>query len=843
MNWWGGANAFGTVTKGGLRQFTDSRGWFPAISNTFPMPKRHSIGLNRPYYNARGGDVLRWYYPLVRWLEREGIDYDLQTDYDIALDGSLLELHDQIILSPGMKFWTRSMIDGLTAAKVRGADILSLGTAARQRRISLDVEGGAIRVGEKFGGGKREVNPLLRAKDGGWSKAKPWGDLLPTIELTRLGDGCKVLIGMRGNEWDLLDEDELVEGEVVKPLTLDGDVICSYLIEHTDRTWTLNAGTNNWSWALDEFGQHENVETDTRIAAMTKQLLRINEPQKDANPEVLVSVVMTAYNVADIISPTIEAILAQQHSNLELIVVDDASTDGTFQTILAFAERDARVRPYRMVENRGTYFAKNFGFCHARGEVVTTQDADDISLPTRLVEELNALLASKTAVAVTCDYLRRGPDGSIILNRGMRQRLSFQALMWKKKEVFERMGYFDSVRAAADDEFVNRLKLVFGGGCLIHLKRPLYEALDREGSLTNDPSHRAILTSDPDVKDAHLSSPRKAYVEFYREWHNEIRGGASPRMPFPLTRRKFPVPVQLAILSASQDETVTVSMASFPPRRERMLRVVERILPQTDRLNIYLNDYDEVPPELIDEKITVVLGKDAAGDLRDNGKFYFLEGIERGFHFTIDDDIEYPIDYVQKMILKMEQYGRHVLVGVHGVIFDQPIERFFLRRTVYGFQRNQLRDAFVNLIGTGTLGYHTSAIKLELDDFTETGMADVFIAVRAKEQGVPIICIQRPKGWLEEMSSEAVTDDDDTLWEEFRLADEKQTSLVHGQGEWNSQKYHREFSAWCRDSLISHPAIALAGLGFDVTRLMQIGMPESTGPIPVGLKPVRITKS
>ena len=603
----------------------------------------------------------------------------------------------------------------------------------------------------------------------------------------------------------------------------------------------MNAGTNNWSWCLEDFGQHENVKTDAGIIEITKKLLRFEEQQKDVYPEVLVSVVMTAWNVDDVIAPTIEAILDQKHSNLELIIIDDASTDATYQTILKYAEQDDRVRPYRMVVNRGTYFAKNYGFCQAKGDIVTTQDADDISLPTRILEELNALLASDTAVAVTCDYIRREHRGSIILNRGMRQRLAYIGLMWKKSEVFDQMGYFDSVRAAADDEFVSRLKLVFGRGCLIHLKRPLYEALDREGSLTNDPSHKAILTSDPTQKEAHLSSPRKAYVDFYKSWHDEIREGASPMMPFPLTRRKFPVPAKLAILSDSQDDTVTVSMASFPPRRERMLRVVEIILPQVDQLNIYLNDYDRVPSELNNEKITVVLGKETAGDLRDNGKFYFLNEVKTGFHFTIDDDIEYPQNYIQQMILKIEQYGRHALVGVHGVIFDQPIERFFLRRTVYGFQRNQIRDAFVNLIGTGTLGYHTSAITLRLSDFTETGMADVFIAVRAKQQGVPIICIQRPKGWLEEMDSES--DDDGTLWDEFRVADERQTELVQNEGGWDSQSYHGEFRSWCRGALNLHPAISLAGLGFDITRLIQIGIPESTGPIPIGLKPAGGSKS
>jgi hypothetical protein len=354
--------------------------------------------------------------------------------------------------------------------------------------------------------------------------------------------------------------------------------------------------------------------------------------------------------------------------------------------------------------------------------------------------------------------------------------------------------------------------------------------------LTNDPKHRAVLNFDASDPIGHLSNPRKSYVASYSIWHDEIREGANPRMPFPLTKRKFEAPFELSILTEDFDQTITASMASFPPRRERMIRVVQRILPQVDILNIYLNDYEEVPEELIHDKIRVVLGKDGQGDLRDNGKFFFLDNLEQGYHITIDDDIVYPPDYVQKLILKIEQYGRKAIVGVHGVLFDQPIERFFLRRTVYGFYREHIRDAFVNLIGTGTLAYHTSTITLEFDSFTDHGMADVFVAVQAKRDGVPIICMQRPKGWLESMDPD--DEEEETLWDEFQHADERQTALVKAEEPWGESNYNRMFRDWCCVLLAEHTAIELALHGFDLSRLHQIGLPECTGPVPVGLRSV-----
>ncbi len=428
--------------------------------------------------------------------------------------------------------------------------------------------------------------------------------------------------------------------------------------------------------------------------------------------------------------------------------------------------------------------------------------------------------------------------GNLVLNRGLKKRLSYQSLLWIRKEVEEEIGYFDSVRAAADDEFVNRIRLVYGKKGLLHLPIPLYDALDRDNSLTNDPKHPAILAVQSKEKNAHLSNPRKTYVANYLQWHSEIINGESPRMPFPLTRRKFPTPPELEILSEEDNQFVTVSMASFPPRRDRMLRVVSCLLPQVDQLNIYLNEYDEVPEELIDERIKVVLGKDGAGDLRDNGKFSFLNELKRGYHFTVDDDIIYPPDYVQKLILKIEQYGRQALVGVHCVLFDQPIERFFKGRTVYGFYREQIRDVFVNLIGTGTLAYHTDTIKLELDTFTEHGMADVFVSIIAKKNGIPIVSTARPMGWLEAMDSEE-EEEDSTLWDEFQHADHVQTALVQEEGDWSVIRYRPKFTNWVRELLKLHSLFALAYHGFDVSRLAQIGLPEGTGSVPVGLRKLK----
>src|SRR5690606_15599687 len=95
-------------------------------------------------------------------------------------------------------------------------------------------------------------------------------------------------------------------------------------------------------------------------------------------------------------------------------------------------------------------------------------------------------------------------------------------------------------------------------------------------------------------------------------------------------------------------------------------KVVQDILPQVDLLKVYLNDYPTTPKFLKNKKIKVFHGDKFAGDIGDNGKFYSIEKLQ-GFHFTIDDDIHYPKDYVKVLMKNLENFSYRAVVGVHGI--------------------------------------------------------------------------------------------------------------------------------------------------------------------------------
>jgi len=97
----------------------------------------------------------------------------------------------------------------------------------------------------------------------------------------------------------------------------------------------------------------------------------------------LISVVIPSYNSGHLVAEAINSVLAQNHRRVEVIVVDDGSTDDTRTVVAALADKDPRVN-YLYQENKGLGGARNTGIYRARGEYLAFLDADDLFLPGKL---------------------------------------------------------------------------------------------------------------------------------------------------------------------------------------------------------------------------------------------------------------------------------------------------------------------------------------------------------------------------------------------------------------------------------------------------------------------------
>ena len=102
----------------------------------------------------------------------------------------------------------------------------------------------------------------------------------------------------------------------------------------------------------------------------------------------LISVVVPAWRAEKTLAATLDSILCQTWRELEVLVVDDASPDGTLALAESYAAKDFRVRVLRQSENGGVSKARNRGVREARGEWIAFLDSDDLWMPEKLERQM-----------------------------------------------------------------------------------------------------------------------------------------------------------------------------------------------------------------------------------------------------------------------------------------------------------------------------------------------------------------------------------------------------------------------------------------------------------------------
>lgn len=115
----------------------------------------------------------------------------------------------------------------------------------------------------------------------------------------------------------------------------------------------------------------------------------------------LVSVIIPAYNAQTTICATLASVQAQTYDNLEIIVVDDGSSDATFDKTVAVQASDHRIRVVRQV-NAGVAAARNRAMDEAKGEWIAPLDADDLWHPEKLARQLSRLARDSNAGVCYC---------------------------------------------------------------------------------------------------------------------------------------------------------------------------------------------------------------------------------------------------------------------------------------------------------------------------------------------------------------------------------------------------------------------------------------------------------
>jgi glycosyltransferase involved in cell wall biosynthesis len=285
--------------------------------------------------------------------------------------------------------------------------------------------------------------------------------------------------------------------------------------------------------------------------------LSLNNIRADAKgtwDENKVSVIIPTYNSSASIGIAIDSLISQSWKNIEIIVVDDCSTDDTLQVAQAYSKIDERVIAVQQGQNGGAYRARNKGLSIATGDFITTHDGDDWSHPQKIELQVKYLEKMPRVIGV-CLFWIRAVDS---LHFTQNWRLNSRLIHWShssflfRRIVIEELGGWDNVVVGGDTEFIWRIQAKYGKWSVKNISKniPMAFALDDEGSLTR--------TKSTHVKTIHYGL-RNIYRSCCEWWHknskNHVMAEGEGRM--------FPAPRSMLTRDMSTLQFDSIFIADF----------------------------------------------------------------------------------------------------------------------------------------------------------------------------------------------------------------------------------------------------------------------------------------
>ncbi len=259
--------------------------------------------------------------------------------------------------------------------------------------------------------------------------------------------------------------------------------LCNRLESNEERLIVLNK-------IYSHFGLSE-VSFIDQSEGMKFGNLTIATPPKTISGGSKISILVPVYNAEDFISVAMQSLLSQSWSNIEIIAVDDCSTDNSLALLEEMAALDSRLKVAKNTVNQGAYGTRNKALSLATGDFVTVHDSDDWSHPQMLEIQMGAML-SNPRLKITCSMMARVHSNMEFMLRPQRNNLdyvhrSYPSVLIRKHDL-EALGEWDGVSANADDEFVQRARMLWGNDSVKDILTgvPLSFFLVHENSLTQN---------------------------------------------------------------------------------------------------------------------------------------------------------------------------------------------------------------------------------------------------------------------------------------------------------------------------------------------------------------------
>ena len=447
---------------------------------------------------------------------------------------------------------------------------------------------------------------------------------------------------------------------------------------------------------------------------------------KDLNSDKAL-VIVPVYNSFSTIEKSLSSVFNQTHKSILVVAIDDGSSDESVSLLKKLKKKYSNLIVLISPVNQGTYSSINLVlriFSKLDFSYFCIHGADDLMHKSKIELQIRSI-CNNNYLGSIAGYKRISIDGKCL---GY-QEIGHSMVVYKK-EVFEKIGYYDDTRFGGDSEYISRFKSKFGTQKLNLIKKPLTEAYYG----INNISH--AITDKSEI--------RKAYADSFKIKHKLMKKSDNWYMSYQFSNNFVEYSKKKYYGSR-----IICGVATIESRSSALFDMVNSILNQVDKLIIYQNGYKKINDFLNHEKIEVISSIDTGSDMGDAGKYYCVDNYDNCYYLSLDDDLIYPPDYVENLIQGLNYYNNEVILSYHGRTLKPDAHCYYKDYQEYFRCLGALKeDRFVHFGGTGVMGFHTSAFNVKYEMLKKANMADIWIGLLARKQLLPIVVRKHAIGWI-----------------------------------------------------------------------------------------------
>ena len=452
-----------------------------------------------------------------------------------------------------------------------------------------------------------------------------------------------------------------------------------------------------------------------------------------------ITVIVPTRNSAGDISTTLKSLSQQDFENIQILVIDQASSDLTCELVHEHSLFDKRFTLLKQVQDFGAGYAINEALLKADGEYLVFLTPGTYLPPDNLSLSLEFLVRNQLQMLIAelpQNNSNKESSGKIDFKHSTDSLIVFHG-----KSTLEKIGFLDCVRVGSLVEYYLRAESFFGQDKVSagEIKRAYWGLLGSrntikigKGGLANFSKKQLKTSSEPEIL--------KPYLKSFENWHQ----ATNPKelfVSFPPVRRPFPLKKKNNNWRPSSNKNfLTAILMPINLEAEELPSAISSILPQVDSLHVYIPPTQKVPDFLQHPKIEIknIQGHDEGIEF---GNLDLLCSNSSGYHFVIDGRFTYPRDYAAQTIMAIEKYDRKVIVGRQEGVSKAPRP---LNKNHRSRQKNPSADCdrFVSQISISTIAFHTDILKTHAAGLPFPQPPDFPKVLEYKKNGVPLVCLR-----------------------------------------------------------------------------------------------------